>query len=827
MSYSLVQQAHGSGNSGTSASASYGSATTAGNLLVLLIVGTKNPGDVTFTPPTNWQQAGSTIHDDVFIAVSGACYYYKNNPGGITSVATTISSAVTGWDVVLLEYSGVDTSTALDAATLASAVGTGNHSVSATMSGSDDLLIGFALLDEAGAANTLSGLGAWTALTSVQDGGGWAGIFPFWMTASGSGSQSFAPTYGGNSDGIIGIAGFIAGVTTTPLTASAAVGKGTAAAAVLSTSVPLTASAAVGKGTAQNAALTISGQLVASAAVGKATAQTATLDIAVALTASAAVGQAVAQTATLSFLDPLPSIPPAVLPLISRDLPAFSSEDGQAWEYLASRVDNDTYGDFWRSVRPPNTVTDGAGGWTDSPGNPVWIALDVSSVTPGKVLVNLLNEQGNLYLKADDTDATSLFVDYVLQGNAADGGTESAPSSNWDDLETVTGNLYPTRQHQIDLTGYNWLRLYVTASAGDAGVGNNDVSVQIDIHDATAGHEDTWLFLGDSITLEGMLHPELGGGDWGYGGALANIINTARPSYYPATIDGGNGGQTMTWAATNIDGLLNGFSGGWVSLAFGTNDCNGSGVFTAGDTNVLAIYAALLTCIDAAAALNNRVIVPYIPYGPNHNGGTGDLGANANLVNEYVDAHLPTDRPDAMRGPDFWSFFNAHPDLIRNDAGTTIHPTYVEVGGAASGYEEMHLLWADWLETNVYTESAALIASPAVGRATTQTATLTPGMALVASAATGKATTQTATMTLGVALVAGPTLGKASATAAAFLIVVALSAHATLGRANAVIATLLTGLEVSGPNRVTVSDAAVGSATLSDARVGVVVLSDG
>jgi hypothetical protein len=199
----------------------------------------------------------------------------------------------------------------------------------------------------------------------------------------------------------------------------------------------------------------------------------------------------------------------------------------------------------------------------------------------------------------------------------------------------------------------------------------------------------------------------LGGGDWGFGGPVSQKVNTeTRGQFYPATIDGGNGGMTMSWAATNIAGLLNGFTGGFVVLAFGTNDCNSAGFnFTAGDANVQAIYANLRTCINAALALNNVVVVPKIPdSGPD----SPFAGFNGNLVNQYVAANLQIDYAaqwgtKVFIGPDFWTFFNENQNLIRTDNGPIqIHPTFVEVGGSPSGYEEMHRLWAEWMNDHVY-----------------------------------------------------------------------------------------------------------------------------
>jgi hypothetical protein len=39
--------------------------------------------------------------------------------------------------------------------------------------------------------------------------------------------------------------------------------------------------------------------------------------------------------------------------------------------------------------------------------------------------------------------------------SAAPGGTPSPPVSGWTTLVTVTGNVFHSRQHLIDFTGYN------------------------------------------------------------------------------------------------------------------------------------------------------------------------------------------------------------------------------------------------------------------------------------------------------------------------------------------------------------------------------------
>lgn len=507
--------------------------------------------------------------------------------------------------------------------------------------------------------------------------------------------------------------------------------------------------------------------LSASAGVVKLTAQTTTLIIPVALSASAGVIDATAQTATLitgpGVLNVQPAVvklaaptatlhvvglPPPPMPRISVGVPA----DASNTTFAASRANNTTWGDFWQSVTAPSV------------GTPHWVAYDLSGVASGsrsKVLVALYNEQGD-YNQASGA-AADLFKDYKIQGNTAAFTGGVAPSAGWVDLVSVTGNTYPTRHHALDLTGYSSIRFICTAAlqAGDF------ISLQMDVHDAhlsqPASFYDSWLFAGDSITRDGMLHPEVGGGDWGYGGALADIIHAARSSYYPQTIDGGFGGMTAATAATQTTALLANFVGGFVSIAYGTNDANVGFTFTAGDTNVTTYYSNLLTLIDAAAALGAIVVVPHIPWG---SANSGNLGTNAKLLNDYVDAHLPADRPRVMRGPDFWAYFNANQTLIQGDG---IHPTFTEVAGAASGYEQMHALWATWMLTNIYIQPPVdLPAQPGTVKLTTQNAQLAVAVQLQTSPALAELVAVGSVLATTVGLRASPALIELIAHSIAF-----------------------------------------------------------
>jgi hypothetical protein len=259
---------------------------------------------------------------------------------------------------------------------------------------------------------------------------------------------------------------------------------------------------------------------------------------------------------------------------------------------------------------------------------------------------------------------------------------------------TVTGNKTNQREHNLNLTGYNWVRMNITLTKGSSG--NDTADFNLDIYDASAGALDSWLFLGDSITAEGMTHANIGGGSW-TGGDYAQLVHASVPAYYPVQIDGGIGGWTSDDGATNITGLMGNFSGHFVSLAFGTNDANEP--YLLSTAQIQTYYSNMLTMIDAVQRAGDLAVVPYVPWGCN-----GDLGQNAQALNSYVNAHLSTDRPGAMRGPDLWTPFSQNHGWISSDC---IHPTYTAAAGQLDGFEQYQRIWTQWAVANIYTPSNA------------------------------------------------------------------------------------------------------------------------
>ncbi len=372
---------------------------------------------------------------------------------------------------------------------------------------------------------------------------------------------------------------------------------------------------------------------------------------------------------------------PAPFPLISANLPAYTND---ANAYDPSLVNDTNYGTVWDSVDTPSST------------HPIWVALDLATVPVAKrqqVILAWFNDAGE-YLPGADNVFYNLPSNYTIDANAASGGVSAPPGAGWVSLVTVTGNTRNAREHAVNLSGYNWVRMTITGTKGSSG--NTSAAFNLDLYDASAGDQDDWLFLGDSITEEGMTQANVAGGPW-TGGDYAQLVHSADPSYYPLQIDGGMGGWTSGDGAQNIAALLSGFTGRYVSLAFGTNDANEP--YLLSTSQVQTYYANMLTMIDAVQSAGKHVVVPNVPWGCN-----GDLGQNAQALNNYVNAHLATDRPSAIRGPDLWTPFSQNHSWISSDC---IHPTYQAPSGQLNGFEQYQRIWEQWSATTIYVPQSA------------------------------------------------------------------------------------------------------------------------
>ena len=344
----------------------------------------------------------------------------------------------------------------------------------------------------------------------------------------------------------------------------------------------------------------------------------------------------------------------ATMPLISRGVPVFGSS-----ELFPARnaIDGD-YSTVWRGSIPG------------------WIALDVSRVPAAKrarVIVGWFNDP--ITSPYDHTligeVAYNSLRDYTVEANAARGGT-SPPPAGWVTLVRVRGNSYHSRQHLVRLKGYRWIRLSVTA--GDGSPENEDAAFNLDVYDASKGARDSWMFYGDSLTQDGMHHRQILGQR-----NFSQLIAQSRPRLYPPFEDGGTATLQSRDGAQRIAGWLRTFPGRYVGLSYGTNDANAC-------LSPASFYGHYVTMVRAVLKMRKVPVVPTIPWARSANVQTCAPRLNARIKALYRAF------PRIVKGPDLWSYFKAHPDLIGPD---DLHPT-------EAGYAVYRRLWANAMLARVY-----------------------------------------------------------------------------------------------------------------------------
>ncbi len=346
-------------------------------------------------------------------------------------------------------------------------------------------------------------------------------------------------------------------------------------------------------------------------------------------------------------------------PLINRNGSVYSDSQGTA--YAAC---NEIYYDAWYGTAPG------------------YLAFDLSAVPKAqRGLVNLVwyATAWNSYdytVKNENGQAAP--AAYTISVNAAEGGVY--PEDGWVEVVSVTENTYHSRQHLLDLTGYQWVQIsIIEAQSGST------VSLNVDIHDCSAG-VDSWIFYGDSITAGGMTTFSSGDGNF------ADLIHKKLPAYYPAQENGGIGGIFSTDGKNNIDRWLTDFPGRYVSIAYGTNDCWGD------QTGAERYYENLVYMTEAILAAGKTPVVPKIPY-------STEPGISANIAsyNAQID-RLYEAYPSVIKGPDFYSYLEAHPEYLGGDG---VHLN-------TEGYNAMRILWAETMAEAIYLQEGISPPDPPV-----------------------------------------------------------------------------------------------------------------
>ncbi len=247
----------------------------------------------------------------------------------------------------------------------------------------------------------------------------------------------------------------------------------------------------------------------------------------------------------------------------------------------------------------------------------------------------------------------------------------SADSSNgrngtWKTAVTVTGNLFRTREHAFDFKGCKWVRLSVTGYTPTTNQYGVKID-EIDLHDASVGADDTWFFLGDSVTAFALDRSEK------HVPAFSDLIAKKHPGYYPLMLNGGVGFEKSSEGLKRLPELikLHPDVKNWAIL-YGTNDAAGNNADVSGFRANLEEMAKLLKDAGRTAIFAR---IPYAPEGHDH---VPEFNAEIDAVTEKLG--LP-------KGPDLYAHFKAHPEELADG----LHPN-------DAGIVSINRLWAEAVE---------------------------------------------------------------------------------------------------------------------------------
>lgn len=341
---------------------------------------------------------------------------------------------------------------------------------------------------------------------------------------------------------------------------------------------------------------------------------------------------------------------PAGMSLISRSVPAFATSG------TASNANDVSYNTTWRSTSATASLT--------------YNLASVPAAKRSTVLVVWYNEETESYDPALASESPVEYPkNYTIQTNTAPSGG-SAPTSGWVTKATITSNKYHSRQHIIAMAGANWIRLSVTSVNG-----GSRSNLNMDVYDASNGLDDDWIIYGSSTPAMSLNHQTLGSNTRSF----SQSINEAQPNRFPVQENGSISGWDTNDGVQYLPTLLPLFPGKYVGIALGANDADAC-------MNPTTFYNNYVTMVQTVLAAGKTPVVPIFNW--------SKLSTVQSCGPGLVDKinQLYANYPQVVKGPDFWTYFKAHPELVSSD---NQHPT-------AEGAGIYRQMWADTALSTVY-----------------------------------------------------------------------------------------------------------------------------
>lgn len=345
-------------------------------------------------------------------------------------------------------------------------------------------------------------------------------------------------------------------------------------------------------------------------------------------------------------------------------------------------------------------------------------SLHFTSPPSGNAIVSWYNDDNDFWAQVPflGDPNYNLPSTYTIDGCAAS-CTGTPPTTGWTTLKTVTNADFNGGQWVLNLgTGCGgaacpWLRMNVTGEKGSTG--NTDAVWHMDVQQCSSTCNDTWMFVGDSITNNSMSHC-IGANCANTPGATSNFItqvNASKSSFFPSQIEAGvSFSKACDWTGDTTDcpdgqatapsmmtTVLSAFPDAhFVTLNLGTNDLNGTGhVWPDTASNV---YEAQMTALVKQVIEAGRIpVVPTTPWAgttcDSSGALTNDNPATAGTPNYWIENTLYAEFPQILHGPDLWTYFNTHQSEI--NTSNCPHPT-------TAGQWDYRSLWGTTMLSGVY-----------------------------------------------------------------------------------------------------------------------------
>lgn len=246
------------------------------------------------------------------------------------------------------------------------------------------------------------------------------------------------------------------------------------------------------------------------------------------------------------------------------------------------------------------------------------------------------------------------------------GNSTTGADGDWDTAFVVTGNEVLSRGVQIDFEGKSWVRFSSESTMGQF--------LEIEIFDMDNGGDDTWFFMGTSISQMGLKQQESDETQ-----TTADLIHSQFPDYTPAMLRGGIGCINSTEVVEHLPQYLaNVGNVHFWAIEMGTNDAWGGG-----DWNLDTYIGNMQAIVDSAKAHGITPVIARIIATD-----SSKAGWQVNpLFLQALDSLVRVN--ELPEGPDFYGYFYEHPELLGSDG---VHPNATTGGGQA-----MHRLWAEAL----------------------------------------------------------------------------------------------------------------------------------